>query len=481
MKRPRHSQDVSASEEWVVGVASEGENTPSAMGSATTMASTLRVSRRGVRESVETRVQAYPSRSSSNPAIVPVAAIRETKKAATVVPAPADKMGGLPLPDVVRELLKEKNILRWDAKEGVYEVLHGDNFERRFNELRKVRSKVKAAGTERPFSRMYNFYVLEKGDKWARTGTRFRPRTASSQPTPEILAAVRALEAKRSSLATLVTGNSARSPSSRQSSSGVSSTASSPRVSLAPQKLPSPSSSSLPSPIATATPTHTSAMRSEADQQRRSRDTSFRIEPVARAPPPAPRHQPIPSPSMKNPEMKLLGKRSYKYLLEDDATVSPRDSPRDLVDRVPLSPNPNATLDKSMLSEQLARAIREVSSNHITSLHSASAERKSFEHIPLSPGPYQHEFQDYSRDANSLHAPIEIDDASSGFPSPECMLALNGEFSGSPLDLGDAELSLFGTDAVEHHCATLVSKDHALLIDPVEVDEPWMSLHSVMW
>jgi hypothetical protein len=40
----------------------------------------------------------------------------------------------------------------------------------RFNDLRKVRSKVKAAGTERPFSRMYNFYILEHGDKWARTG-----------------------------------------------------------------------------------------------------------------------------------------------------------------------------------------------------------------------------------------------------------------------------------------------------------------------
>jgi len=54
----------------------------------------------------------------------------------------------------------------------------------RFNELRKVRNKPKAAGTERPFSRMYNFYALEQGDKWAKTGTRFKPRTAAAYPRP---------------------------------------------------------------------------------------------------------------------------------------------------------------------------------------------------------------------------------------------------------------------------------------------------------
>ena len=59
----------------------------------------------------------------------------------------------------------------------------------RFNELRKVRSKPKAAGTERPFSRMYNFFVLEQGDKWAKTGTRFKPRSAAGYPRPETVTA----------------------------------------------------------------------------------------------------------------------------------------------------------------------------------------------------------------------------------------------------------------------------------------------------
>ena len=58
----------------------------------------------------------------------------------------------------------------------------------RFNELRKVRNKSKPSGVERPFSRMYNFFVLESGDKWARTGTKFRPRNSKGLPTPGALA-----------------------------------------------------------------------------------------------------------------------------------------------------------------------------------------------------------------------------------------------------------------------------------------------------
>ena len=55
----------------------------------------------------------------------------------------------------------------------------------RFNELRKVRNKTKPSGVERPFSRMYNFFVLESGDKWARTGTKFRPRNSKGFPNVE--------------------------------------------------------------------------------------------------------------------------------------------------------------------------------------------------------------------------------------------------------------------------------------------------------
>jgi hypothetical protein len=40
-------------------------------------------------------------------------------------------MGGLALPDVVRELLRDPGILKWHPREEVYEVTHGDNFEKR--------------------------------------------------------------------------------------------------------------------------------------------------------------------------------------------------------------------------------------------------------------------------------------------------------------------------------------------------------------
>lgn len=83
-------------------------------------------------------------------------------------------MEGLSLPDVVRRLLAEPDVLRWDPIEGVYEVMDGDKFESRFNELRRVRNKEKT-GAERPFSRMHNFFALASGEKWARAGTRFRP------------------------------------------------------------------------------------------------------------------------------------------------------------------------------------------------------------------------------------------------------------------------------------------------------------------
>ena len=39
--------------------------------------------------------------------------------------------GGLALPAVVRELLRDPTILRWHPEDEVYEVMHGDKFEQR--------------------------------------------------------------------------------------------------------------------------------------------------------------------------------------------------------------------------------------------------------------------------------------------------------------------------------------------------------------
>ena len=43
----------------------------------------------------------------------------------------SERMGGLSLPDVVRQLLQDSNVLKWHPREEVYEVTHGDNFEQR--------------------------------------------------------------------------------------------------------------------------------------------------------------------------------------------------------------------------------------------------------------------------------------------------------------------------------------------------------------
>jgi len=279
-------------------------------------------------------------------------------------------------------------------------------------------------------------------------------------------------------------GVSRSSSSSRQSLSGSSSAASSPRVAPAPQKLPSP----------TAAAPHANAPRPEAGEgQRRSRDSSFRIEPAhapsahVRAPPSAPRHQPClpPAPS-RGVDGRTLGKRSFTTLLDEEVSS---DSPRELE-------------RGTSLSEHIARAFREASHHH-PSLHTSprcvapvSAQRRAGDEIVS----HFQEFHDYNvsrypaaaAEAHHAHPghpeasisePIEIDDASSGFPSPECMLALGGEFSGSPLDLGDPELSLFGTEADEHHMATggTSAKDHSLLLDPFDGEEAWTSLHNVMW
>ena len=66
--------------------------------------------------------------------------------------------------------------LRWDIATSCYEVVDGEMFERRFDELRRKRDRDDGSNG-RPFSRMHNFYILERGDKWAKTGT--QPSAAS--------------------------------------------------------------------------------------------------------------------------------------------------------------------------------------------------------------------------------------------------------------------------------------------------------------
>jgi hypothetical protein len=85
------------------------------------------------------------------------------------------------LPEVVSTLAAEGSVLKWCDALGAFVVLDGAAFERRFNELRYIRSKQVTSQyvvQHRPFSRMHTYFVLIRGEKWAGTGSAFKFKTA---------------------------------------------------------------------------------------------------------------------------------------------------------------------------------------------------------------------------------------------------------------------------------------------------------------
>ena len=61
--------------------------------------------------------------------------------------------GGLALPAVVRELLRDPTILRWHPEDEVYEVMHGDKFEQRCWRAARVACVCPCASRRRPCAR----------------------------------------------------------------------------------------------------------------------------------------------------------------------------------------------------------------------------------------------------------------------------------------------------------------------------------------
>jgi len=82
---------------------------------------------------------------------------------------------GLLLPDAVQRICEEGQALRWDPVDGCYEVIDGELFSQRFDELRRKRDRDDGSNG-RPFSRMHKYYKLESGERWAKTGARFTPK-----------------------------------------------------------------------------------------------------------------------------------------------------------------------------------------------------------------------------------------------------------------------------------------------------------------
>jgi hypothetical protein len=80
------------------------------------------------------------------------------------------------LPELIDTLAKDERVLRWDPVHNWFEVVDGPAFEERFNALRCIRGKRREDAVDRPFARMHIHFILARGDKWAGTGSAFRPK-----------------------------------------------------------------------------------------------------------------------------------------------------------------------------------------------------------------------------------------------------------------------------------------------------------------
>ena len=86
----------------------------------------------------------------------------------------------LRVPEVVDKLAKLGTVLCWSEENKWFEVLDGPLFEENFNALRCIRGKRKADAADRPFARMHVHFELVRGDRWACTGSAFRPKVSST-------------------------------------------------------------------------------------------------------------------------------------------------------------------------------------------------------------------------------------------------------------------------------------------------------------
>lgn len=78
--------------------------------------------------------------------------------------------------DAVKIISRNQQILRWHWREQHYEVVDVPLFKEQFNTLRYVRRKRKIHAPDRPFAGMHVHFIMIRGEKWAETGSCFRPK-----------------------------------------------------------------------------------------------------------------------------------------------------------------------------------------------------------------------------------------------------------------------------------------------------------------
>ena len=86
----------------------------------------------------------------------------------------------LGLEEVVSAISQDEKILRWNPVSSWFEVVNGFLFKQQFNALRCIRGKRNDQAMDRPFARMHVYFDLVRGDKWAGTGSAFRPKQFSN-------------------------------------------------------------------------------------------------------------------------------------------------------------------------------------------------------------------------------------------------------------------------------------------------------------
>ena len=83
------------------------------------------------------------------------------------------------LPDVVKQICKEGQGLRWDTHANRYEVTDPELFVSRFKALRRSRRASLDGGQDRPFAAMHRHFKLVSGRGWTSQGATFSPITLS--------------------------------------------------------------------------------------------------------------------------------------------------------------------------------------------------------------------------------------------------------------------------------------------------------------
>lgn len=84
--------------------------------------------------------------------------------------------------ELINIVASKETSLKYDYGTGCFQVIDGPQFEKDYCALRMTRIKKNQAAPDRPFAQMYRAYTMVQGEKWASTGTVFKPKRPEIAP-----------------------------------------------------------------------------------------------------------------------------------------------------------------------------------------------------------------------------------------------------------------------------------------------------------